>query len=94
MPSGADHHPRPVDDVVTEDLGADICLYRATAEVLVLNETAADIWRLCDGDSSVSEIVQTLADAYRTPVDAMQSDIDTVIADLVDRGYLRFEPVP
>jgi hypothetical protein len=88
-----EQRPQPVADVVAEDLGEDICLYRATDEVLVLNQTAADIWRLCDGESSVPQIIQTLADAYQTPRDAVRSDIDTVITDLLERGYLRTDPI-
>lgn len=94
MSSGADRHPRPVADVVAEDLGADICLYRATDEVLVLNRTAADVWRLCDGQSSVSEIVATLADAYRTPAATIAPDIDAVLADLIGRGYVSADATP
>jgi hypothetical protein len=75
--------------VVIEDLDADLCLYRAEVdEALVLNETAADIWRLADGRVSVDEITNQLAAAYQTSVEAIGPDVVAAVSELADRGYL------
>lgn len=75
--------------VVIEDLDADLCLYRAEVdEALVLNETAADICRLADGRVSVGEIIDQLAAAYQTSIDAIRPDVVAAVSELADRGYL------
>jgi hypothetical protein len=82
-------HPAPADGIVVEDLDDELCLYRSdTAEVLVLNHTAGDVWRLCDGSADVAEIVRLLASAYRSMSDALVEDVRAVLADLHERGYL------
>lgn len=81
--------PVPADGVVVEDIEDELCLYRPdTAEVLVLNQTAGDVWRLCDGSCDVDEIVRLLSAAYQsTPAD-LARDVHAVLEDLHGRGYL------
>ena len=81
--------PMPASDVVVEDLDDDVCLYRPDIdEVLVLNQSAGDVWRLADGEHSVDDIVERLAVAYRLPAHALYSDVERVLVDLAERGYL------
>ncbi|HEY7009006.1 MAG TPA: PqqD family protein [Jatrophihabitantaceae bacterium] len=81
--------PAPAGGIVVEDLDDELCLYRPdTAEVLVLNQTAGDVWRLCDGSADVAEIVRLLASAYRSTPDALAEDVRAVLVDLHERGYL------
>ncbi len=81
--------PVPASTVIAEELDTDVCLYRTdTDEVLVLNQTAGDIWRLSDGDLSVAGIVATLARAYRQPEADLAEPVRTVVDDLEGRGYL------
>jgi len=50
--------PVPADGVSVEDVDAEVCLYRSDIdEVLVLNQSAADVWRLADGSLSVDELL-------------------------------------
>lgn len=75
--------------VLVEDLDSDVCLYRADIdEVLVLNATAGDVWRLTDGDFELDQVVQLLAEVYRLPTDDIREQVRSVVADLLDRGYL------
>ena len=90
--------PRPASEIVVEDLDDDLCLYRPDIdEVLVLNHTAGDVWRLADGQLRVAEIVERLAGVYT--IDSADSadlagsadignDVHRVIEDLETRGYL------
>ncbi len=81
----ASHSP----DVVVEDLDEDVCLYRPDIdEVVVLNATAGDVWRLADGELTLDQLVERLAAAYQAPVDQVRPDVHSVFQDLLDRGYL------
>jgi hypothetical protein len=83
------NRPIPAPGVVVEDLDDDVCLYRSDIdEVLVLNRSAGDIWRLADGGRSVETIATRLADVYRTDHETVRTDVQAVVADLVARGYL------
>jgi hypothetical protein len=83
----------PLLDVATgisaEALEAELCLYReADAEVLVLNHTAADIWRLCDGTRTRALLVEDLALAYGEAAERIGEQVDAVLDDLLARGFL------
>lgn len=53
--------------------------------VLVLNETAADVVRHCDGAATVAEIAAALAGRYRGVRD---TDVVDVLTRLVDRRMI------
>ncbi len=79
----------PASVVVVEDLDDDICLYRPDInEVLVLNPSAADVWRLADGELTVDEIAQRLAAVYGLPAGSLDGDVRIAIDDLEERAYL------
>ena len=89
------NRPIPAPGVVVEDLDDDVCLYRSDIdEVLVLNQSAGDIWRLADGDRSVEAIATRLADVYGTDETTVRTDVQAVVADLLARGYLVEQPAP
>ena len=76
-------------DVLVEDLDQDICLYRPDIdEVLVLNATAGDVWRLADGEFELEQVVQRLAEVYRLTAEEIRDEVHSVFTDLLDRGYL------
>ena len=75
--------------VLVEDLDQDVCLYRADIdEVLVLNATAGDVWRLADGEYELDQVIQRLAAAYQLAANEIREQVRSVVADLLDRGYL------
>lgn len=87
------NRPIPAPRVAVEDLDDDVCLYRSDIdEVLVLNQSAGDVWRLADGEHSVEAIAARLAEVYGTDEAAVRADVQAVVADLVDRGYLVEHP--
>jgi hypothetical protein len=80
--------PPPLHVIETEIRG-DISLYDAQNErVLVLNGTASDVWRLCDGEQTLDEIVALLAKAYQIQPDAIRDDVTRTIRQLIDEGFL------
>lgn len=55
---------------------------------MVLNATASDVWRLCDGEQTLDQIVELLASAYRTEPATIRPDVEKTITELVDAGFL------
>ncbi|MGX7678039.1 PqqD family protein [Jatrophihabitans sp. DSM 45814] len=92
-PTGAGSFPLHTADIDVQDLDDEVCLYRADIdEVLVLNGTAGDIWRLADGTASVAQIITLLAQAYQTSTAAIDADVVGVLTDLAERGFLEWTP--
>jgi len=55
-------------------------------QAIYLNPTAAAIWLLCDGSSSVDQIIETVQEAY--PEAAVAEDIIGTLRDLEARGVI------
>lgn len=82
--------PAAAAGIVAEELDAEVCLYRPdNDEVLILNETAGDIWRLSDGELTVNDLIDRLASSYQVERASIEPDVISVITDLADRGYLQ-----
>src|SRR5579859_5529296 len=56
--------------------------------VLLLNPTGAAIVELCDGVSTVEEIVAELAQRYQAPADQLSADVIDYLERLHARGLL------
>ncbi len=79
----------PAEHVLETEVAGDISLYDAqTEKVLVLNGTASDIWRLCDGEQTVDQIVSLLAQAYGVSEDSIRPQVLETIETLVSEGFL------
>lgn len=85
----AQHTARPVANVIETEVDGDVGLYDpSTEEVVVLNQTASDIWRLCDGGSTLDEIVRLLARAYGAEPSTIREDVAIVVDQLRRQGFL------
>ncbi|MFA7414404.1 MAG: pyrroloquinoline quinone biosynthesis peptide chaperone PqqD [Rhizobium sp.] len=49
------------------------------------NEVSLDILRLCDGQHTVTQIVDSLADQYDTPATDIAPDVDMFLQEWSDR---------
>ena len=77
------------DDVVESEIDDDISLFDPRRqEVYVLNGTASDVWRLCDGDHTVDEIAELLALAYGTGAAAIRDEVAGTVATFHQRELL------
>lgn len=47
--------------------------------VLVLNETGALIWRLCDGDRNVAAMIQMIGDSFAEPLESVARDVNRAL---------------
>jgi pyrroloquinoline quinone biosynthesis protein D len=56
--------------------------------VMVPDETAIEILQLCDGERSLGDIVDQLAEKYLAEREAIANDVTALLQDLVDRGFL------
>jgi hypothetical protein len=81
--------PRSGNVVEREIEGCFALLQPETAEVLVLNESASDVWRLAsEGELTLDAIVVLLAKAYGAEPEAIRDDVEQTVAFLTDRGFI------
>lgn len=80
---------RAAPGLTVEEVGDEICLLRPQDhEVLVLSTSAADVWRLIDGSTSVEEVSADLATAYAADPATVLADVQAVVEDLRARGFV------
>ncbi len=60
----------------------------APERVLMPDEIAVEILKRCDGKTSVSAIVATLAAAYEAPAEEIGKDVAEMLQDLADKGFV------
>ena len=59
---------------------------------LVLNETGADILKLCTGEHTVAAIVEQLSQKYAKDTVAVESEVVTFLQTMSDRGLVQDAP--
>ena len=75
--------------VLETEFDDDLSLYLPKSEtVAVLNATASDVWRLCDGDLTVDDVVAALAKAYGVAEASIAEEVVQVVDDLTEKGFL------
>ena len=55
---------------------------------LVLNETAAEIVKLCDGTHTEDDIARALATASNAPIERVAADVRALLARLEEKRLL------
>jgi pyrroloquinoline quinone biosynthesis protein D len=61
----------------------------APERILSPDQTAVSVLQLCDGKRTVEEIAAVLANEYSAPVDVIAKDVQELLQDLADKGYLK-----
>jgi pyrroloquinoline quinone biosynthesis protein D len=56
--------------------------------VMAPDEIAVEVLKLCDGQRSVADITDHLADIYTAPREEIAGDIIAMLQDLADSGFL------
>jgi hypothetical protein len=75
--------------LIETEIGDEISLYDPIRErVTVLNLTASDLWRLADGEHSLSEVVDLLARAYGVEASEIRDEVAATVARLQAEGLL------
>lgn len=74
-----------------ETLEGEIILFHpAKTKILYGNLSSALIWRLCDGQRSVAEIVQLLSAAYPEVAQTMEADIKETLLTFAQHGAIEW----
>ncbi len=60
----------------------------APERVLVPDEVAVEILQLCDGERSVTQIIDALAAKYAADREMIGEDVMTMLRDLAGKGFL------
>lgn len=81
--------PARVDDFIMEKTPCCFILKNSQSEqTIMLNETSALVWQMCDGSTQVKEIIETLKEAYPGAADTMHKDIFRTLDLLYDEGVI------
>ncbi|MDJ0656310.1 MAG: pyrroloquinoline quinone biosynthesis peptide chaperone PqqD [Xanthomonadales bacterium] len=68
------------EDLATEEVDNElIVLHSENGQIHKLNETAAFVLRMCDGNTSVAEIKEQLATRYQVDSSTVSKDVDDLI---------------
>ncbi len=88
----SDQVPRRVEEYQIEEIDGELLLYNAgSLETIYLNEPAAIVWYLCDGERSIGDIVGLLAESYPDASESIASDIRDILQSFEDHGCVAFE---
>lgn len=68
------------------DAGRGRWILLAPERVFEPDEIAANILKLCDGQTSVEDIAAQLAKDYNAPADQIRDDVIDILQELADKG--------
>jgi len=73
--------PIPNRDVALQRVGAEAILHdRRNGRAHVINEPAARVWELCDGEATLDQIAQAFATSYAMPVASVRDDVIYILS--------------
>lgn len=79
----------PAAHIVESEVDGRISLFDPQSqEVSMLNDTASDVWRLCDGTSTLDQVVDLVAKAYGVEPDAVGDEVKATVQTFYDKGLL------
>ena len=80
--------PQPQTGFHEEEIDQELVLYHAeTARVVYLNPAATVVWRLCDGQRSLEEIITMVEQAYPEG-EKIGVDIHLAVSEFIDFGAI------
>ena len=81
--------PTRAPDFLLEQLDDDVLLYHpGLTKTIRLNETAAALWKLCDGERSVGEIASMLVEAYPDDECQVAGDVEATLRVFAAEGAI------
>ncbi|MGH8470572.1 MAG: PqqD family protein [Gammaproteobacteria bacterium] len=76
-------------NLLYREVGNEIAvLDRHSEKIHHLNESAAHVWKHCDGSHSLPAIGRTLAEEYGIPFSAAEADVTRAVSDFATLGLL------
>jgi pyrroloquinoline quinone biosynthesis protein D len=71
-----------------EEMDGEVLLYKTgTHKAVYLNETAALVWKLCDGERTVGDIAKLLADSFPN-CGTLEQDVQKAMETLLREGVI------
>ena len=87
--AGAEHVGPAKDHIIETEIEGEISLYDpSTEQVMVLNKTASDIWLLSDGEHTLQEMTDLLANAYGVESVEIRKDVEETVSSFVENGFI------
>jgi len=71
------------------DAGRGRWVLLAPERILTPDQTAVAVLQLCDGERTVEEIAEKLAEEYSAPADVIAGDVVDLLQGLADKGYIK-----
>ncbi len=79
----------PTPGYAIEALDGELLLFHPSSEtILHTNETGAMVWRLCDGQRSIGEIVETITAVYPEAAADIAQDVPDLLTQFADQGAI------
>ena len=73
----------------TVELDDNLAVYDDVGQLLILlNTSAASVWGLCDGETTLDDMVHTLAEAHGEDETVIAGDVHPTVRKLADLGLL------
>ncbi|MEA3291992.1 MAG: PqqD family protein [Pseudomonadota bacterium] len=82
--------PRRVEAAEYAEDGEALLYHPLRDEATALNRSAAEVWRLCDGESGVDAIAARLGASYGIEGELLTADVTAVLTELRERGLVEF----
>ena len=77
--------PTTVSDFKLEEIDGEMLLYSpASTRSIYLNPSASVIWQLCNGEATISEIIEALSERFPDAAAEMGKDVDETIQTFLD----------
>ncbi len=81
--------PRTRTDLDVVEIDGEALVYDPLAlRADYLNHTAALVLRLCDGETTIFDMAEAIADVYEMPVDETEGQVRALLRDLRSLGLL------
>ncbi len=81
---------RRADNVICREIDNEMVVIRDDGlTVHVLNQTAARIWEMCNGDLGPDEIAARLCERYDVSLERASNDVRNALARMMEKGILK-----
>ncbi len=85
----SESRPTKQQGVLTENAsGTQLLLNMTNGQYFALNEVGSRVWELCDGQHSVAQIVEIIAEEYDAPRNVIESDVQELLGGLANERLL------
>jgi hypothetical protein len=75
------------------ELDENVAVYDDVGQLLILlNSSAGSVWKLCDGSTTVDEMVEALGEAYPEEAAVIGADVRETLRKLADMGLVSDGP--